>query len=88
MKRIIAFLLVLLFSSALVACNGCGVDDGLLSYEEYRDLSGREQQEYYNTFSDVEAFFAWYNAAKAEYEAAHPGIDAGDGNIDLGELGK
>lgn len=59
-----------------------------LTYEEFWELDGDAQLAYKESFESVEAFYAWYNAAKSEYDAAHPGIDAGDGNIDLGELAK
>lgn len=80
--KVIFFLLILV---ALIALACCG-DDGLLTYEEYWDLSGKKQKEYYDSFDSAEDFFAWYNAAKAKHEAEHPGIDAGDGEIDLGDL--
>lgn len=44
-------------------------DDGVLSYEEYMAMSADEQYEYYMSFETPEAFFEWYNAAKAEYDA-------------------
>ena len=61
-----------------------------LTYEEYRALSGEEQQEYMYTFKkpdgslDVRAFNDWYNAAKKAYDEAHPKETIGpDGNITL-----
>ena len=80
--KVIFFILII---TALIALACCG-EDGLLTYEEFWDLSGKEQQEYYDTFDNVDDFFAWYNAAKAKFEAEHPGVDAGDGEIDLGDL--
>ena len=79
--------ILLLVAAMALTMISCG-DDGLLTYEEYWAMSGKEQQAYYESFDSVEDFFAWYNTAKAEYEAANPGIDAGDGEIDLGELEK
>ena len=58
----------------------------LLTYEEYNALDGKSQQAYFKKFTSVEAFFAWYNEAKETYKAEHPNIDAGDGEIDLGEI--
>ena len=81
--KIICLLLVLVTAFSFVSCG-----DDTLTYEEFWAMSGKEQQAYYESFDSVDDFFAWYNAAKAEHEAAHPGIDAGDGEIDLGELGK
>ena len=83
----IKFLLILLLLVVVIVLVCCG-DDGLLSYEEFWGLSGNKQKDYYDSFDSAEDFFAWYNAAKAEYEAKHPGIDADDGEIDLGELQK
>jgi hypothetical protein len=39
-----------------------------LTFEEYNNLSAEEQEEYFNSFENVEDFFAWYNKAKQEYE--------------------
>ena len=39
-----------------------------MTYEEYMALDGKEQEEYMKSFSSVEAFFDWYNAAKDTYE--------------------
>lgn len=55
----------------------------LTDYEWYNSLSGAEQKAFMETFDSIEAFFDWYNNAKAEYEAQKPGIDVGDGVIDL-----
>lgn len=57
------------------------------AYAAWLNMSGEQQQEFMNSFDSIEAFFAWLNAAKAEYEAQNPGIDVGDGNIDIGGNG-
>ncbi len=63
------------------------VPSGPISYEEYLAMSGAEQEAYFAQFSDPMEYFAWLNAAKAEYDAKNPSIDIGaDGNIDLGGL--
>lgn len=54
------------------------------AYEEYIKMSGEQQLAFMQSFESPEAFFAWLNAAKAEYEAQNPGIDVDDGDIDLG----
>lgn len=60
-----------------------------MTYEQYNALSAEEQEEYFNSFKSVEDFFAWYNKAKAEYEASQDYTEIGsDGNIDIGETGK
>ncbi len=58
-------------------------DTELTDYEWYESLSGEEQLAHIESFESIKAFFVWYNAAKAEYEALHPDIDVGDGNVDL-----
>ena len=55
-------------------------------YEWFNALSGEEQEAYMETFDSIAAFFDWYNAAKAEYEALYPSIDIGDANIDIGDI--
>jgi hypothetical protein len=81
--RIITLLLALAMAFTMISCG-----DDTLTYEEYWAMSGKEQAEYYNSFDSAEDFFEWYNAAKAKYDADHPDIDVGDGELDLGELGK
>lgn len=58
----------------------------LSDYEKFQDMSPAEQQEYMESFEDIDAFFEWYNKAKEEHEAANPPIDAGDGNVDMGDI--
>ena len=77
----------LLIASVLVLAS-CGEDEGPLTYEEFWAMSGEEQLEYKESFESVEDFYAWYNAAEQEYIEANPGIDAGDGEIDLNVNGK
>ena len=55
-------------------------------YEKFQNMSASQQQEFMQTFDSLDAFFAWYNNAKAEHKAANPPIDIGDGTIDLGAL--
>ena len=55
-----------------------------LTYEQFSELSGDEQYEYFETFQSVEDFFAWYEKAKDEYIASHPDADLGDLDIDFG----
>lgn len=59
-----------------------------LTYEEYQAMSGPERQAHLETFADMDAFLAWLNYAKEEYEAhqaTRPTIN-GDGPIDIGDL--
>ena len=57
------------------------------SYEEYHAMTPEAQQKFFNKFESVEAFFVWYNAAKAKYEKDNAAIEIGSGGqIDLGEV--
>lgn len=58
----------------------------MTEYEKYQSMSAEEQMEYMNSFESVDAFFAWYNSAKEEYEAQIPVIEVGDGPIDMSEF--
>lgn len=58
----------------------------VLSYEEYIKMTSDEQTAYRKTFDSTQAFFEWYNAAKAEYDEKNAGIDIGDGSVDLGDI--
>jgi hypothetical protein len=49
-------------------------------------MSPAEQQAYVESFDSIDQFFDWYNTAKAEYEAANPPIDVGDGVIDMEDI--
>ena len=57
-----------------------------IDYVTYVNLSQEEQLEIFNSFENIQDFFDWFNEIKEEYEADHPGIDIGDGNIDIGDL--
>ena len=59
-------------------------DSEAISYEDYMAMSTSEQQAYFLSFHDVEAFYVWLDKAEAEYKAAHPEV-GGDGNIDIGD---
>ena len=59
--------------------------NGSTEYEKYQAMSGEEQQAFFESFDDPAAFFAWLNNARAEFEAMYPGIDVGDGEIDLND---
>ena len=76
--------LVLATICLLPALGGC--PPARVSYEEFAAMSGTEQKAYYDTFASIEEFFAWYNEAKAAYEAAHPDSELPGGDIDLGDL--
>lgn len=61
-------------------------DSDLTEYERFQNMSPSEQQAYMDSFPSIEAFFEWYNAAKAAYEAANPPIEVGDETIDIGDI--
>lgn len=61
--------------------------EGELDYETFTAMDPAEQRVYMESFESLDAFFAWYNAAKEAYEQEHPAIDVGDGVVDLGGLG-
>lgn len=53
-------------------------------YEQYMNMSGEEQEEFFNSFENEKDFFDWFNAAKAEYEKAHPPVIIdGSTNIEI-----
>lgn len=51
------------------------------TYEEYCAMSSAEQQAFFAGFDDVEKFFLWFEAAKADYEERHPGVEIGPDGI-------
>ena len=61
-------------------------DKSEMDFETFINLSQEEQLVFFNGFETMNDFFAWYNAAKAEYEEQNPGIDIGDGNVDIGGI--
>ena len=57
---------------------------GTLTIEEYEALSTSQQQAYFMSFSTVDAFYEWLEAAEA---ARKPGNTVtGDGTLDLGDI--
>ncbi len=57
-----------------------------LTYAEYLKMTPAEQQAYYESYEDVMDFIAWYNAAKAKYDADKDTIQIEGGKIDIGEI--
>ncbi len=62
--------------------------DVTTSYEMYVAMSPEEQEAFFATFDGMEAFVAWYNMAKSEYEASNPNVEIGDGAVNLGDTTK
>ena len=53
-------------------------------YEAFQAMTATQKKAYQESFSDTDAFFAWYNAAYKAYQEANPPIEIGpDGNIPL-----
>ena len=50
-----------------------------MTYEEFEALTPAEQRAFQESFSDIELFFDWYDAAKAKYEEENPPIEIGGG---------
>lgn len=62
-------------------------DPASYTYEEYEAMTRSEQQAFMNRFESLSAFFDWYDAAKAEYDATRETIQiGGGGSVDLGDL--
>ena len=52
-------------------------------YIRYHALSGAEQKQFMDNFDSIEAFFEWYNNAKAENDTLLKEIDPENPEIDL-----
>ena len=55
-------------------------------YEDFMNMSSKDQQKFVDSFANMDAFFDWYNAAKKVYEQENPPIEVGDGVINIGEI--
>lgn len=54
-----------------------------VDYRMFMDMTPAEQQAFMESFESIEAFFEWFEEAKAKYEAENPPIDVGDGNVTI-----
>ena len=83
-KKILIFVIAAILSIGILVCAIIAKNtvNSLLTFEEYNNLSAEEQEEYFNSFEDVEDFFAWYNKAKQEYEEEQERIEI-DGSADI-----
>lgn len=52
-----------------------------MEYDAYLNMSASEQEAYFLSFSSIEAFFEWYNAAKQKYQEENPGVEIGPGGF-------
>lgn len=52
-------------------------------YEKYIELSGAEQQKIFESYTNPQDFFDWYNAAKKEYDDKNQAIIVDGGSINL-----
>lgn len=59
--------------------------DTSMTYAEYIALSAEEQQAHFESFASVDDFFAWYNAAKKEYDDEQSRVEV-SGDIDIGDI--
>ncbi len=58
-----------------------------MTYEDYMNLDPDSQQAFFDSFASVQDFFAWFNAAKSEYEANDDSIIIdGNGSVDIGDI--
>ena len=48
-----------------------------MTYEQFQAMTGAEQRAFQDSFESLDAFFAWYNAAKEAYEKENPSIEIG-----------
>jgi len=55
-----------------------------MTYEKYIAMSPEKQQAYFESYSDPEDFFKWYNKAKAAYDKANKPDQEG-GSVDIGD---
>ena len=55
-------------------------------YTSYMDMSADQQMAYIESFDSIDAFMAWFNAAKEEYNKNDGAIEIGSGEIDLEAL--
>lgn len=63
------------------------VPDVLLTYAEFMSLTPAEQQAYFLSFADYADYIAWYNQAKAEYDATKDDVTIeGGGSVDIGDI--
>ncbi len=56
------------------------------TYQEYHAMTADTQKAFFEEFENIEAFFDWYNDAKAKYEKENAAIEIEDGEIDLGDV--
>lgn len=58
------------------------------TYEDYMAMSPSERQAFVESFGSIDAFWEWYDAAYADYEARQETIEVGGdgGGIDIGDL--
>lgn len=52
------------------------------TYQDYLDMTGKEQEAFFDKFESTEAFFDWLNAAKEKADKENPDKEVGaDGSI-------
>lgn len=56
------------------------------AFSKYRDMTGTEQKTFAEKFSDMDAFFDWYDQAEIEHEKHDTAIEIGNGPIDMEKI--
>ena len=58
-----------------------------LTWEEYQAMTVQEQEDFKNSFTELQVYIDWYWMAKDEYDAKQDVIVIGPGqNIDIGDF--
>jgi len=52
-----------------------------MDFKTFQSLTGAEQRAFQESFESIEAFFAWYTAAKEAYDKANPPIEIGGNGV-------
>ena len=55
-------------------------------YENFMNMPSADQQEFVDSFSNLDAFFDWYNTAKEVYEQENPPVELSGDVINIGDI--
>ena len=70
--------------STTLSTEGTTPETPTVDYEAYISMTAAQKQTFRDSFENIDAFFAWYNAAKKAYDEANPPTPIPpDGNIPL-----
>lgn len=59
---------------------------GEMDYETFQSMAPSRQRTYQESFESIDAFYDWYEAAKAAYDQAHAPIEIVDGVVDMSKI--